>query len=82
MSDLLNMPEPDFDAWLRNQAGGVGAEDDELLAAEVSNVIRGAFQPEAKAERLLNVANMCIAMADKILGCQVPVATCLELTRH
>jgi hypothetical protein len=37
---------------------------------------------EGRAQRLIDVANLCIAMADKSLGSQVPVGTCLTLTRH
>jgi hypothetical protein len=38
--------------------------------------------PEGRAQGLIDAANMCIAMADKSLGSQVPVGNCLTLTRH
>lgn len=81
MSELNNFAPDEFDAWLHQQAGDAVATDDEKLANGVSRVIR-EDKPEVKAQQLLEVANLCMAMADRLLGCQVPVATCLTLTRH
>lgn len=38
--------------------------------------------PQAKAKGFVDVANMALAMADKTLGSQVPVAKCLVLDLH
>jgi hypothetical protein len=38
--------------------------------------------PLAKAKGFVDVANMALAMADKTLGSQVPVAKCLVLDLH
>ena len=81
MNDINNMSGPEFDTWLRSQAGEAGVSGDEQLAQVVSMAIMETV-PEKKAALLLETANMCMAMADRSLGCQVPVATCLTLTRH
>lgn len=81
MNDINNMSGPEFDTWLRSQAGDTGVSEDEHLAQVVSMAIMETV-PERRAQLLLESANMCMAMADRSLGCQVPVATCLTLTRH
>ena len=81
MTDLNSMDNANFDAWLREQGGMPGATDDEQLVAVFSKALR-EDTPEGRAQCLIDVANMCIAMADKSLGSQVPVGTCLTLTRH
>jgi hypothetical protein len=81
MSDLNNMDNATFDAWLLEQSGAANLSDDELLV-EVFSKMMMEDTPEGRAKALVNVANMCLNMADKTLGSQVPVATCLTLTRH
>lgn len=81
MTDLNNMDNASFDAWLREQGGTLGATDDEQLVEVFSKALR-EDTPEGRAQSLIDVANLCIAMADKSLGSQVPVGTCLTLTRH
>jgi hypothetical protein len=81
MSDLNNMDNATFDAWLLDQTGGANLSDDQLLV-EVFSKMMMEDTPKGRAQGLVDVANMCLAMADKSLGSQVPVATCLTLTRH
>ncbi|TQK01258.1 hypothetical protein [Herbaspirillum sp. SJZ107] len=81
MTDFNNLTDADFDEWLRRQADDMAIPDDELLAETVSKAIREDM-PEAKAQWLLDVANLCMAMAERALGCQAPIVTCLTLTRH
>jgi hypothetical protein len=54
---------------------------DEDLVNLVSRAIRQT-QPNHRAHDLLEVANMCMTMADRTLGSQVPVAKCLVLQTH
>lgn len=79
--DLNSMDSAAFDAWLLEQSGTPGASDDEQLIEVFSRALREE-SPEGRSQSLIDVANMCIAMADKSLGSQVPVSTCLTLTRH
>jgi hypothetical protein len=81
MADLNSMDNVAFDAWLLEQSGTPGASDDEQLIEVFSKALREE-SPEGRAQSLIDVANLCIAMADKSLGSQVPVSTCLTLTRH
>lgn len=81
MSDITNMSGPEFDTWLRSQTGDAGVSEDEQLAQLTSMAIMETV-PEKRAQLLIETANMCMAMADRSLGCQDPVATCLTLTRH
>lgn len=81
MMDLNSMDSAAFDTWLLERSGTPGASDDEQLIEVFSRALREE-SPEGRAQSLIDVANMCIAMADKSLGSQVPVSTCLTLTRH
>lgn len=81
MSDLNNLDTATFDAWLLEQSGAGNMSDDQLLT-EVFSKMMMEETPEGRAQGLVDVANMCLAMADKSLGSQVPVATCLTLIRH
>lgn len=81
MSDLNSMSNAAFDVWLQEQSSGPGLSNDELLVEVVSKALMEE-SPEGRAQKLIEVANLCIAMADKSLGSQVPVSTCLTLTRH
>lgn len=81
MTDLNNMDSTAFDAWLREQGGMPGATDDEQLVEVFSKALR-EDTPEGRAQGLIDVAVLCMAMADKSLGSQVLIGTCLTLTRH
>ena len=72
-----------YERWIR-EAGGVSDLDsptEENLVSLFSNTMR-ELDTETRARQLVDVANMALAMADKILGCQVPVAKCLVLVQH
>ncbi|MFK3741545.1 hypothetical protein [Massilia sp. TN1-12] len=79
--DLNNMNNMQFDAWLLEQNTALDQSDDERLIAVVSKVFR-EDTPEGRAQGLLDAANLCIALADKSLGSQVAVGTCLTFTRQ
>jgi hypothetical protein len=81
MSNLNNLDDAAFDTWLLDQSGQANLSDDQLLV-EVFSKMMMEDTPGGRAQALVDVANMCLAMADKSLGSQVPVATCLTLTRH
>lgn len=81
MTDLNSMDNAAFDTWLLEQSGTPDASDDEQLIEVFSRALREE-SPEGRAQSLIDAANLCIAMADKSLGSQVPVSTCLTLTRH
>ena len=82
-ADLNTLSDESYERWLR-EAGGVGDPDsptEENLVALFSNTLRETNR-EAKAQGFVDVANMALAMADKTLGCQVPVAKCLMIDLH
>lgn len=82
-TDLNSVPDDTYERWLR-EAGGVSDPDsptEENLVALVSNTLRET-SPEARAQGFVDMANMALAMADKTLGSQVPVAKCLVLDLH
>lgn len=69
-----------FDDWLRD-LGGHAAEDglnDERLVELVGTTLWEAT-PETRARSLVDLANLCYAMADKTLGLQIPSARCLKI---
>jgi len=75
------MNNAEFDAWLLEQSTAPGQSEDERLIQVVSNALR-EDTPQGRAHTLIEAANLCIAMADKSLGAQASVGTCLTLTRH
>jgi hypothetical protein len=82
-TDMLAVSDATYEAWLR-EAGGVIDPDsptEENLVNLFSNTLRET-SPEARARGFVDVANMALAMADKTLGSQVPVAKCLVLDLH
>lgn len=81
MSNFNNMENATFDSWLLEQSGGANLSDDQLLV-EVFSKMMIEDTPKGRAQGLVDVANMCLAMADRSLGSQASVATCLTLTRH
>ena len=80
MLSIFEMGNEEHEAWLRQQMGGE-ASDDEMLANLVSQVLRAEISGD-RAQGLVDVANLCLAMADRTLGANVTVARCLELRRH
>ncbi|MFC5550268.1 hypothetical protein [Massilia aerilata] len=82
-TDLNSVPDETYERWLR-EAGGVSDPDsptEENLVNLFSNTLRETI-PEARAKGLVDVANMALALADKTLGSQVPVAKCLIIDLH
>jgi hypothetical protein len=82
-TDLNSLPDDAYERFLR-EAGGVIDPDcpsEENLVNLFSNTIRET-NPAMKAKGFVDVANMALAMADKTLGSQVPVAKCLVLELH
>lgn len=84
MSKNINeMTDPDYEEWIRNQTGRRGDDEysEESLVALMSQTLRLSDAGE-RAQGLVEVANLCIAMADRSLGYQGPVAKCLVLNVH
>jgi hypothetical protein len=82
-TDLDSVSDDTYERWLR-EAGGVSDPDsptEENLVNLFSNTLRET-STEARARGFVDVANMALAMADKTLGSQVPVAKCLVLELH
>ena len=82
-TDLNAVSDEAYERWIR-EAGCVSDPDsatEENLVSLFSNTMR-ELDTETRARQLVDVANMALAMADKILGCQVPVAKCLVLVQH
>lgn len=82
-TDLNSVADETYERWLR-EAGGVSDPDsptEENLVNLFSSTLRET-SPEARAKGFVDVANMALAMADKTLGSQVPVAKCLVLDLH
>lgn len=82
-TDLNGIPEDTYERWLR-EAGGMTDPDDpsEENLAKLFTVTAMETSPEGKARGLVDIANMALALADKTLGSQVPVAKCLVLELH
>ena len=81
--DLNSVGDEQFANWLREVGGDMGQDNpsDQNLAALVSAAMRET-SPRARASALIDAAHMCLALADKTLGCQVPVAKCLVENIH
>lgn len=78
--DLTDMHDDALDDWLRdlgNHATGDGLNDERLVEL-VGATLREAA-PEARAQGLVDLANLCYAMADKTLGSRTPSAKCLKI---
>ena len=83
VTDLNSIPDEAYESWLR-EAGGRGDQDsptEENLIWLCSNAVREE-NAKLKAQGFVDLANMALAMADKTLGSQVPVAKCLVLDLH
>lgn len=78
---MNNMSNAEFDVWIFEQSTTQGQSEDERLIQVVSKALREDTR-EGRAQTLVDAANLCMAMADKALGSQVAVRTCVTLTRH
>jgi hypothetical protein len=78
--DLIDMRDEVFDDWLRDLAGHATGDglNDERLVELVGTTLREAA-PEARARGLVDLANLCYAMADKALGSRAPSPRCLKI---
>jgi hypothetical protein len=77
---LNDMSDDVFEDWLRDlgaQAPRNGLDDDRLV--ELVGTALRETTPEARAQGLVDLANLCYAMADKTLGSQTPSAKCLKI---
>lgn len=81
MSDLNMMNHAAFDSWLMEQRHLQGMSDDEQLVEVVSQVLR-EDTVEGRAQGLIDLANLCMSMADKSLGSCGSIATCLTIVRN
>lgn len=78
--DLTDMSNDVFDDWLRDlgdHSTGDGLNDERLVEL-VGATLREAT-PEARAQGLVDLANLCYAMADKTLGSRTPPARSLKI---
>lgn len=80
--DLNDMSDA-FDAWLRDvetEAPKDGLNDERLV--ELVGTALRETTPEARAQGLVDLANLCYSMADKTLGSTAPSAKCLRIVVH
>ena len=78
--DLTDMSNDAFDEWLRDLCGdgrGDGLNDERLVEL-VGATLREAT-PKVRAQGLVDLANLCYAMADKTLGSRALPAECLKI---
>ena len=78
--DLGDMTNDVFDDWLRDlgdHSTGDGLTDERLVEL-VGATLREA-RPEARAQGLVDLANLCYAMADKTLGSRTPPVRSLKI---
>lgn len=78
--DLANVSDNIFDDWLRGMSDRIPGDGlcDERLIELVGKTLRKTT-PEARARCLVDLANLCYAMADKTLGSRTPSAKCLKI---
>jgi hypothetical protein len=81
--DMNNISDEDYESWFFEIGGssGTGNATEENLVALLSNTLRETI-PKARAQGLVEVANMCLALVDSAFGCQVSVANCLVVNCH
>lgn len=78
--DLHNMSNEIFDNWLHeigDRSPGDGLSDERLI--ELVGTTLRETTPEARARCLVDLANLCYAMADKTLGSKEPSAKFLKI---
>lgn len=83
-NDLFEMTDAQFQQWLREQ--GISSADpmlptEENLCCLVSNALR-TVDRKRRAQMFVEIANMSLALADKTLGAQLLIASCLVTPRH
>lgn len=78
--DLANVSDNIFDDWLHGMSDRISGDGlcDERLIELVGTTLRETT-PEARARCLVDLANLCYAMADKTLGSRTPSAKCLKI---
>lgn len=78
--DLTDMSDDAFDDWLRDSGDHTTGDglNDERLVELVGATLRESA-PETRAQGLVDLANLCYAMADKTLGSRTPSAKCLKI---
>jgi hypothetical protein len=76
LADLSN----EFDDWLIDIDGQLPKDDlsEERLVQLVGTTLR-EVQPKVRAAGLVDLANLCYAMADKALGSQASGTKCFEV---
>lgn len=81
--DLANVSDNIFDDRLRGMSDRISGEGlcDERLIELVGTTLRETA-PEARARCLVDLANLCYAMADKMLGSRTPSAKCLKIVAN
>jgi hypothetical protein len=81
--DLEQMGDAEHRAWLAQHGGVVdmSAPTEKNLVALFSTTLRET-DSNARAQGLVDVANMCLALADVTLGAQDYVATCVVFNKH
>lgn len=79
-NDIREMTDDAYENWIRHAAGQVaaGADGEAELISLLSNTLRMTDAKE-RARSFVEAAGLCLAMADKSLGFQGPVANCLVL---
>lgn len=81
--DLMSISDETYERWAE-QLGMVSSPDsptEENMVRLVSNTMR-EMDTKQRAKGYIDIANMALALADKTLGSQVPVAKCLTLDVH
>ncbi|WP_371766090.1 hypothetical protein [Massilia sp.] len=81
MSDLNMMDNAAFDSWLMEQSHLQGMSDDQLLVEVVGKALR-EDTADGRAQGLIDLANLCMSMADKSLGAGGSIATSLTIVRN
>lgn len=81
--DMNDLDDNEYSAWLAQvgEVRNLSAPSEEALVELFSDAVREQ-DPREKAKQLVHVANMCWALADKTLGAQGLVATCMVLNKH
>jgi len=78
--DLTDMADEAFDDWMYELTENAAESRlrDETLVMLLSETLREGT-PEARARGLVDLANLCYAMADKTLGSFVSSDHCLKI---
>ncbi|MFN3790506.1 hypothetical protein [Massilia sp.] len=79
-NDLTDMDDGAFDNWLHNignDASEHGLSDERLMS--LVGITLRETTPQARAQALVDLANLCYAMADKTLGARAPADKFLKI---